>query len=50
VTCAIPGAKNPLQEQQNALAADLPPISEETMEKIRLVYDRIIRPQVHNRW
>ena len=50
VTCAIPGAKNPLQAEENALAGDFPPLSEETMEKIRLIYDRIIRPKVHNRW
>jgi aryl-alcohol dehydrogenase-like predicted oxidoreductase len=50
ITCAIPGAKNPGQAEQNALAADLPPLSEETMEKIRQVYDRLIRAQVHFRW
>ena len=50
VTCAIPGAKNPAQAEQNALAADFPPLSEETMEKTRQIYERLLRPQVHYRW
>jgi aryl-alcohol dehydrogenase-like predicted oxidoreductase len=50
VTCAIPGAKNPDQAEQNTIAADLPPLSNETMEKIRQVYDRFIKVQVHSRW
>ena len=29
VTCVIPGAKRPSQAEENALAADLPPLSEE---------------------
>lgn len=50
VTCAIPGAKNPVQAEENALAADFPPFSEDTMEKVRQVYDHLIRSQVHSRW
>jgi aryl-alcohol dehydrogenase-like predicted oxidoreductase len=50
VTCTIPGAKNPLQAKENAQAADYPPLTEETMEKVRAVYDHLIRPQVHSRW
>lgn len=50
VTCAIPGAKRPDQAEDNCAAADLPPISEATMTKIREIYDRLIRPQVHLRW
>lgn len=50
VTCAIPGAKRPDQAKDNCGAADLPPISEGTMAKIRELYDRLIRPQVHLRW
>ena len=50
VTCAIPGAKRPSQAEDNVRAADLPPLSEETMAKVREVYDRYIREQVHHRW
>jgi hypothetical protein len=31
-------------------AADLPPLSDSTMEKIRAIYDRRIRPQVQALW
>ncbi|HVN56435.1 MAG TPA: aldo/keto reductase [Anaerolineaceae bacterium] len=50
VTCAIPGAKRSDQVRENASAADLPPLSSETMARVREVYDRHIREQVHDRW
>lgn len=50
VTCAIPGAKTPDQAEQNCAAADLPPISADTMAAVRRVYDQSIRPLVHDRW
>jgi len=50
VTCAIPGAKTPAQAIDNTAASDLPPLSDETMEAIRDLYDRLIRPHVHQRW
>lgn len=50
VTCAIPGAKNPQQAQDNANAADLPPISDDDMQRIREIYDQYIREDVHQRW
>ena len=50
VTLAIPGAKNPRQAVENAQASDLPPLSAETMEKARQVYNASIRAQVHQRW
>ena len=50
VTCAIPGAKRPSQAEDNVRAADLPPLSKETMAKVCEVYDRYIREQVHHRW
>ncbi len=50
VSCAIPGAKNPAQAADNAAASDLPPLSEETMAAVRDVYNRLIRPYVHQRW
>ena len=50
VTCAIPGAKRPTQAEENIAAADLPEIGEETMRKIRAIYDEKVRPQVHHYW
>lgn len=50
VTCAIPGAKRPSQVDENFSAADLPPISDETMAKVRSIYDQRIREIVHQYW
>jgi aryl-alcohol dehydrogenase-like predicted oxidoreductase len=50
VTCAIPGAKRPSQAEDNIKAADLPPLSTDTMEKIRGVYNAKIKPLVHQLW
>ena len=50
VTCAIPGAKRPAQVEENAAAADLPPIPAETMSRVRELYDESIKPLVHHYW
>jgi aryl-alcohol dehydrogenase-like predicted oxidoreductase len=50
VTTAIPGARNPRQTEDNVLAADLPPLSDDAMRRVREVYDRSIRSLVHHRW
>src|SRR5215218_4892015 len=50
VSCAIPGAKRPDQVEDNLAAAEMPPLSEDTMDRIRGIYDRHIRPEVHHRW
>ena len=50
VTCAIPGAKRPSQAAENASAADLPPLSDDTIQAVREIYDRHLREQVHHRW
>ncbi len=50
VTCTIPGAKRPLQAEDNIRAANLPPLSDSTMKKIRAIYDRHIRAHVHHLW
>jgi aryl-alcohol dehydrogenase-like predicted oxidoreductase len=50
VTCAIPGAKRSSQVEENVSAADLPALSEETVSKVREIYERLIRPQVHHYW
>jgi aryl-alcohol dehydrogenase-like predicted oxidoreductase len=50
VTCAIPGAKRPSQADDNIAAADLPPLTEQQMQAVRAIYDRRVRPYVHQRW
>jgi aryl-alcohol dehydrogenase-like predicted oxidoreductase len=50
ITCAIPGAKRPSQAADNIAAADLPALSPESMAAAQDVYDRMIRPHVHQRW
>ena len=50
VSSVIPSAKNRTQAEQNALASQVDPIGEDTMRKIRTIYDSEIRPWVHQRW
>lgn len=50
VTTAIPGGKRPAQVEDNVRAAELGPLSQATMQRVRDVYDRYIRAQVHQRW
>jgi len=50
VTCAIPGAKRPSQAEENFSAADLPALSEGTMQAVRAIYDQNIKALVHQRW
>jgi aryl-alcohol dehydrogenase-like predicted oxidoreductase len=50
VTCAIPGAKRVEQVESNMVAASLPPLSADQMRKAAEVYERWIKPLVHQRW
>jgi aryl-alcohol dehydrogenase-like predicted oxidoreductase len=50
VSCAIPGGKHPGQVMDNAAAAVLQPLDSYTMLAVKDIYDRLIRPQVHNLW
>jgi aryl-alcohol dehydrogenase-like predicted oxidoreductase len=50
VSCAIPGAKRTDQVDDNVAAADMPPLSDEVMDRIREIYDRNIRQEVHHLW
>ena len=50
VTCAIPGGKRPTQVTDNCATSDLAPLSAETMQAVRNVYDAHIRAAVHQRW
>jgi hypothetical protein len=46
----IPGARTIEQARANAVAGELPPLGEDFMTAVRDLYDREIRPQVHDRW
>jgi aryl-alcohol dehydrogenase-like predicted oxidoreductase len=50
VSCTIPGARRPTQADENVGAGELPALSAATMQQISEIYDRSIRPQVHDRW
>lgn len=50
VSLAIPGAKNAKQAEDNARAANMPPLDETTMAKTRAIYNQYIREHVHQRW
>ncbi len=50
VTTVIAGSKNPQQAEDNTHAAELPPLSEETMRRVQEIYDKSIRAQVQARW
>lgn len=50
VSTVIPGGKNPGQVVDNARAAELPELSDETMAAVVDIYDRYARPEVHHRW
>ena len=50
VSCAIPGAKNIRQAEDNFSASDLPDLDGETMHKLKGLYQAKIAPYVHQRW
>ena len=50
VSTVIPGARNPEQVRGNAASASLAPLREDQLAGVRDVYDRLIRPLVHDRW
>lgn len=50
VSCAIPGGKRPDQVADNCRASDLPPLTPQVMSAVKDLYDRKIRPTVHQRW
>ncbi len=50
VSCAIPGAKNPAQAEENARAADLGALSRGTMRAVRAIYSKRIKQSVHEYW
>ncbi|WP_211771154.1 aldo/keto reductase [Kutzneria sp. CA-103260] len=50
VSTVIPGARNVEQAQANAAAAAVPELDADTLKAVADLYDRRIRPLVHDRW
>ncbi len=50
VTCAIPGAKNPSQAEENIKSINLPQFSDSIIQKIKEIYDGQVKPLVHHYW
>ncbi len=50
VSTVIPGARNVEQARANAAAAAVPELDADTLKAIAELYDRRIRPLVHDRW
>ncbi|MFD7450109.1 aldo/keto reductase [Kitasatospora sp. NPDC059827] len=50
VTTVIPGARNVAQARSNAAAAEQASLPAATLDAVGELYDRRIRPQVHDRW
>jgi aryl-alcohol dehydrogenase-like predicted oxidoreductase len=50
VTCAIPGGKRVSQVEENIKSIDLAPLDDRTMAEIKTIYDKSVRPHVHQYW
>ena len=50
VSVVIPGARSAEQARGNVAAADLPALTADQHAAVRDVYDRLVRPHVHDRW
>jgi aryl-alcohol dehydrogenase-like predicted oxidoreductase len=50
VSVVIPGARTPVQARANAAAADLEPLSADTLAGVRAIYDELIAPRIADRW
>jgi aryl-alcohol dehydrogenase-like predicted oxidoreductase len=50
VTVVIPGARSIEQSRANAAADSLPPLSADTMARIKAIYEADVKPFVHHRW
>ena len=50
VGCVIPGASRPEQVLSNVQASEFPPLSGQDMQKIKAMYNQLIKSQVHHLW
>ncbi len=50
VSTVIPGASRESQIRQNVLAEDVPELTEKQMARVKDVYDRYLRAEIHPQW
>jgi aryl-alcohol dehydrogenase-like predicted oxidoreductase len=50
VSCVIPGASKLEQALNNVKASDFRPLTEEERSKVKAVYEKYIKPEVHLNW
>ena len=50
ISCVIPGARNQTQVQQNTAASTVESLPESVTEAVQQIYEKSIRPLVHQRW
>lgn len=50
ISCIIPGASKKEHLLSNLSVYDLPPLSEEQKKQMNEIYQRYIKPEVHQRW
>ena len=50
VSAVIPGASRTSQVMSNIQAGELPPLTDDQMAGVKDIYDRLIRPSVHDLW
>lgn len=50
VSCVIPGASKTSQVASNMAAADLPDLSQEELQDVKLIYDQYFREHIHQLW
>jgi aryl-alcohol dehydrogenase-like predicted oxidoreductase len=50
VSTVIPGASRPEQVEANIRAAALPPLTQQQMQGVQQVYEKYIKPSVHELW
>lgn len=50
VSCVIPGASRREQAESNAAVSSMPPLTPEKMVNVKSIYDKHIKPQVHQLW
>lgn len=50
VSTVIAGGKSAAQVLENVKASDLPPLTQKTMDEVEKIYEKYIKPDIHNRW
>jgi aryl-alcohol dehydrogenase-like predicted oxidoreductase len=50
VSCTIPGAKRAGQVEDNCRASDLSDLPGQVMDRVRDIYDKYVKADVHQRW